>query len=182
MDNQHTPATTGRDNRLLSTCFEWVATMIGSLIAVVLVFAFVCRMVGVSGDSMLNTLQHNDRLLLITQFYTPQRGDVVVIARRGDDPLIKRVIATAGDTVDIDAVSGQVLLNGEKLNEPYVRGGFTPRFGFEGPYTVREGEVFAMGDNRGDSMDSRQLGAFSVDDLMGEAVFRLFPLSSMGEI
>lgn len=175
-------ATVQKENRRLTACFEWLSVMIGALVAVIVIFAVLFRVVTVSGESMLNTLRHNDRLILVTEFYKLERGDIVVICREGEEPLIKRVIALAGDTVDIDDESGSVLLNGMPLSEEYVRGGVTPSLGFEGPYTVKDGEVFAMGDNRQWSKDSRYLGAFSVDDVVGEAVFRVFPLAFAGGI
>ncbi len=171
-----------KKNSLLNNCFEWMALLIGALLTVAVVFAFFFRVVGVSGFSMCNTLQHNDRLVLITQFYTLERGDIAVICREGEEPLIKRVIAVEGDTIAINDARGRVLLNGEELTEPYVLGGYTPSCGFDRSYTVKKGEFFAMGDNRSDSLDSRQMGAFSLDDVAGKVAFRLFPLSSMGKI
>ncbi len=168
-------ATDKQQKTPLQSGFDWMSTLIAALIAVVVVFTFLFRMVTVSGHSMRNTLHHGDRLVMLTEWYTIDRGDVVVIARPDEEPLIKRVIAVAGDTIAIDAESGAVLLNGQTLDEPYVRGGVTPTFGFTDAYTVREGEIFAMGDNRLDSLDSRQLGAFSVDEVLGETVLRLFP-------
>ncbi len=165
-----------------SFCFECMSSLVVALVLVVLVFTFLFRTVTVSGHSMHATLRHGDCLILVTALYTPQRGDVVVIDRAGDEPLIKRVIAVAGDTVAIDEKNGKVLLNDQVLDEPYVFGGFTPSMGFDTAYTVQDNEVFALGDNRVDSLDSRQLGAFSVKDIVGEAVFRLLPLPSMGSI
>lgn len=171
-----------KENNYLAACFEWVSVLIGALVTVIVIFALLFRVVTVNGESMLNTLRHNDCLILVTEFYKLERGDVVVISRKGEEPLIKRVIALAGDTVDIDSENGAVLLNGIPLQEGYVRGGVTPPLGFEGPYTVGDGEIFAMGDNRQWSKDSRQLGAFSVDDVAGEAVFRVLPLAFAGGI
>ena len=171
-----------KKNSTLVACFEWVSLLIGALVLVVIIFALFFRVVGVSGDSMDDTLQNGDRLILITQFDTIERGDIIVVTREGEEPYIKRVIAVAGDTIDIDDKSGRVLLNGEVLNEEYVLGGYTPSLGFDGPYTVRDGEVFAMGDNRLWSLDCRQLGAFRVEDIAGEATFRLFPFETIGKI
>jgi signal peptidase I len=151
-------------------------------LAVLLIFSFIFRVVGVDGESMCDTLGHNDRLILISEFYQAQRGDIVVIRRSGEEPYIKRVIAVAGDTVDIDDATGRVFLNGAALDEPYVRGDWTPSMGFVGPYTIGDGEFFAMGDNRTFSKDSRQLGVFLTEDIIGEAVMRIFPLDSIGLI
>lgn len=171
-----------KENSTLDSCYEWVSILIGALVTVVVVFALLFRVVGVSGDSMCNTLQSGDRLILVTQFYKVERGDIIVVTRAGEEPYIKRVIAVAGDTIDIDDVSGRVLLNGAAIEEEYVLGGMTTSHGFNGPYTVKDGEVFAMGDNRMLSLDCRQLGAFSTDEIAGEAVFRLFPFETIGKI
>lgn len=171
-----------KENSALVSCFEWVSMLIGAILVAVVVFTFAFRVVGVSGDSMCNTLQDGDRLVLITQLYKLDRGDIVVVCREGEEPYIKRVIALAGDTIDIDDEKGCVLLNGVVLDEPYVLGGFTPAFNFDGPYTVKEGEIFAMGDNRLWSLDCRDLGPFSTDEVVGEAAFHLFPLRSIGVI
>ncbi len=171
-----------KENSALASCFEWVSMLIGALVTVVVVFALLFRVVGVSGDSMCNTLQSGDRLILVTQFYKVERGDIIVVTRAGEEPYIKRVIAVAGDTIDIDDESGRVLLNGKAIEEEYVLGGSTTAQGFEGPYTVKDGEVFAMGDNRTCSLDCRQLGPFFTDEIAGEAVFRLFPFETIGRI
>lgn len=171
-----------KENIALVNCFEWVSLLIAALVAAVIIFTLFFRIVGVSGDSMDNTLQDGDRLILITQFYKIERGDIIVVCREGEEPYIKRVIALAGDTIAIDDENGRVLLNGEVLTEDYVLGGLTTSQGFEGPYTVKDGEVFAMGDNRMWSLDCRQLGPFSTDEIAGEAVFRLFPLETIGKI
>ncbi len=170
------------EHSALASCFEWMSMLITALIAVVVIFTLLFRVVGVSGDSMCNTLMDNDRLILITRFHKLERGDIVVLYREGEEPYIKRVIALEGDTIAIDDENGCVLLNGETMDEPYIRDGFTPSLGFDGPYTVKKGEVFAMGDNRLWSLDSRQLGVFNENEIVGEAVFRLFPLETMGAI
>ena len=161
---------------LLKTAFEWMSAAVTALVAVAVLFTFFFRVVSVSGDSMTNTLQHGDKLILTNYSYVPQRGDVVVVRRENEEPLIKRVIGLPGDTVEI--AEGRVILNGVPLKEPYVRGGQTPSMGMTGRLTVPEGYVFVMGDNRGGSLDSRQLGAFSLREIMGEAVCRLFPTPS----
>ncbi len=171
-----------KKNGALSTCFEWASMLIGALVAATLVFSLLFRVVAVDGVSMCDTLQHGDRLLLITQLYKIERGDIVVIEEETHGPLIKRVIAIEGDTVAIDAETGEVILNGELLQEAYVRGGYTPPFALDAPYTVPTGQVFVMGDNRPDSLDSRRLGAFSTTDVLGEVAYRLYPFSSMGTI
>ncbi len=176
-------ATTDKQKQsALASWFEWMSMFIGALVAVVIIFAMLFRVVGVDGQSMRDTLQHRDFLVMITRFYTLERGDIAVIYREGEEPLIKRVIGVAGDTIEINEENGCVYRNGKKLKDAYVLGGVTPTFGFDEPYTVRKGEIFVMGDNRSDSLDSRQLGAFSIDDVMGKAVYRLFPFATRGKL
>ncbi len=166
----------------LRTAFDWIASLIGALIVVAVVYAFLFRVVTVSGDSMDRTLQHGDNLIMITRFYTAERGDIVVVERQGEEPLIKRVIALAGDTVRIDKETGTVYLNDQVLQEPYIRDGTTPPFGLDKPYTVPDGCLFVMGDNRCWSLDSRELGAFSEEAVLGEVVYRISPFSSAGSV
>ncbi|MBQ9963794.1 MAG: signal peptidase I [Clostridia bacterium] len=162
--------------------YEWVEIITAALIAIVLIFTFVFRLVDVDGTSMLNTLHDKERLILSSLPYTPTRGDIVVVDQ-GDNkqPLIKRVIGLAGDTVAIDEETGEVYLNGEVLNEPYVDVPTAMEM-MVGEITVPEGNVFVMGDNRaaGHSLDSRTFGCIDEDRLIGKAVFRLTPFNRMG--
>lgn len=169
--------------RLLSIVYDVGETVIYAIIIIALLFTFVVRLVGVHGDSMKNTLQTGDRLLLWTVGYTPQYGDIVVVDRYAQEPLIKRVIALEGDIIDIDPQTGKVTVNGSVLNEPYIS---TPTDvkEFQGPQTVPQGMVFVMGDNRLYSNDSRkaEIGFVEVSDIVGRAVFRVWPLNDMGSL
>lgn len=159
----------------LRSGFEWVSVMIVALVAVTLIFQFLFRMVSVDGNSMSNTLHHGDRLLLTGHYESLQRGDIVVIRRAAGEPLIKRVIAVGGDRLFIDGETGEVYLNGVLLSEPYVSGQKTEPYVFTAETVIPDGYIFVMGDNRGDSLDSRGLGAFSLEQVMGKVVFRLLP-------
>ena len=169
------PTDREKDTKKLSDVFEWMQAAILSLTCVALLFTFVFRTVGVDGTSMVPTLLNEDRLLLTHLFYTPARGDIVVISRIDEqkEPLIKRVIALAGDTIDITA-DHQVIVNGQVLEEPYLSV-VTSAKHHEYPLTVPEDCVFVMGDNRVVSLDSRDLGPIEVSRVMGKAVFRLWP-------
>lgn len=160
--------------------YEWLSALISALVAVALVFMLLFRVMSVSGESMTDTFQNQDRLIMISRLYTIKRGDVVVINRTGEQPLIKRVIGLAGDVIAFDDETGIVTRNGVALDEPYVRGGFTPSLGCASPYTVPEGCIFAMGDNRPESKDSRMLGAFSTENVAGVVVLRLWPGNTAG--
>ena len=151
-----------------------------AFIIIAVVFTFVFRLVGVSGYSMTNTLQDNDWLLTVNK-ESYERGDIVVITEPNyfDEPLIKRVIAKGGQTVDIDYNTATVYVDGVALDEPYVREDFIVEKGDyrEFPYTVPEGHLFCMGDNRNGSTDSRStlVGAIDERQILGKAVVRILP-------
>ena len=162
--------------------YEWVQALVYSVLAVVIVFTFGIRMIGVDGHSMLPTLQHGDRLLVLNSLWYDdyKYGDIVILRKDGafdNDPIVKRVIATGGQTVDIDFFSGSVYVDGQLLDEPYINElTFTPE-GTEFPLTVPEGSIFVMGDNRNASSDSRdnRLGTVDHRYVIGKAVLLVFP-------
>ncbi len=166
-----------------ATLYDYVGAIVAAMVLLVLLFTFVFRAAGVLGDSMQPTLQDGDRLVLFSHFYTPARGDVVVINRYTEEPLIKRVIGVAGDRVHIDETTGLVYVNGERLSEPYISG-LTPPREMAGEVTVPEGCLFVMGDNRSISKDSRfrEIGMVKVSDVVGQAIFRLWPFKKFGLI
>ena len=151
------------------------------MLAVVLVFTFVARLIGVDGPSMVPTLQNGDRLVVVSSLlYNDYKPGDIVVARKDSfmsDPIVKRVIAVEGQTVDIDFDTGCVYVDGELLDEPYINELTLRDEGTEFPLTVGEGEVFLMGDNRNRSSDSRDpsLGTVDTRYIIGKAVFLLFP-------
>ncbi len=162
--------------------YEWVSTMIVSLLVLVVLFIFVLRVVRVEGDSMDKTLQSGDQLLLMTCVTEYRRGDIVVVDRYSVEPLVKRIVAVGGDTLRIDT-DGFVYLNGSLLGEPYASA-FTPQKDCVETVVVPEGHVFLMGDNRLVSKDSRsnEIGMVLEKDIVGKAIFRIGPFSSFGGI
>ena len=160
--------------------YEWIGAAIFSLAFVVLVFTFLFRIVGVVGNSMNPTLSWWDRLIITRLGYTPQQGDIVIVNRYTEEPLVKRVVAVGGQTLRIDDETGTVYVNGKALDEPYIQGHtYSLGFGAE-EQTVPEGCVFVMGDNREHSKDSRymdEVGFVSESDVIGKAVFRFLPLN-----
>ena len=152
------------------------------LVAVILLFTFCVRLVVVSGTSMCDTLQSGDYLLVLSSvlYGQPEAGDIIVLSKdtfRDGEPIIKRVIAVEGQTVDIDFAKGIVYVDGVALDEPYIA---TPTSLSEGgvfPQVVEEGHVFVMGDNRNDSKDSRspEIGQVDTREIIGKAVFLLLP-------
>ncbi len=175
---------------------EWVASI---LIAVVLALAireFVFTLVKVQGESMEPTLHHSDRLYVNRFFYTPEKGDVIIFepASAPGHPYVKRIIATEGDTVYIDFSNGDVYVNDVLLEEPYIKAKTrttglyirnqekTVGYDREHPIVIKEDHYFVMGDNRNNSKDSRELGQIPKDEIMGGAVFRFWPLDSIGSV
>ena len=176
MEEQEKKVIPGRD------LYEWVQSLVGSVLVVVAVFTFGIRMLGVDGHSMLNTLQHDDRLLVVNPiFYHDYKyGDIVILRKNGafdNDPIVKRVIAVGGQTVDIDFDAGVVYVDGEALEEDYIREPTYTAEGTEFPLTVPEGSIFVMGDNRNGSSDSRdyRLGTVDTRYVIGKAAFLIFP-------
>ena len=161
--------------------YEWAQALVCSVLAVVLLFTFVIRLIGVDGHSMVPTLQDGDRLLVLNAMLDSdyQYGDIVVLRKDTflEEPIVKRVIATEGQTVDIDFVSGAVYVDGELLEEDYINEPTYVEEGTEFPLTVPEGSIFVMCDNRNHSSDSRSsdLGTVDIRYVIGKAVFLLFP-------
>lgn len=156
--------------------------MIYMLAAVMIIFMVLFRIVIVSGSSMYSTLWNGDWLLVSSSvFYKePQVGDIIVASKdsfNDGEPIIKRVIATEGQSVDIDFDAGIVYVDGVALEEDYI---YTPTNVQEGivfPITIAEGCIFAMGDNRNGSKDSRHpdIGMIDTREILGKAVFLVFP-------
>nr|WP_302648565.1 signal peptidase I [uncultured Dysosmobacter sp.] len=176
MQEQEKQTAKGRD------LYEWVQSLVGSVLIVVAIFTFVIRMMGVDGHSMLNTLQHGDRLLVVNSllYHDYKYGDIVILRKDGvfdDDPIVKRVIAVEGQTVDIDFTEGIVYVDGEVLEEDYIREPTYVAEGTEFPLTVPEGSIFVMGDNRNGSSDSRdyRLGTVDTRYVIGKAAFLIYP-------
>ena len=161
--------------------YEWVQALVCSVLAVVILFTFVIRLIGVDGRSMVPTLQDGDRLLVLnSMLYDDYKyGDIVVLRKDTflKDPIVKRVIATEGQTVDIDFSTGSVYVDGALLKEDYINELTFLEEGTEFPLTVPENSVFVMGDNRNHSSDSRDSRLGTVDEryVIGKAVFLAFP-------
>ena len=172
-------------DKKLRELFDWMESGVLAIFFMVLVYTFVARMISVSGSSMLPTLQDGERLIVSRVMYTPQYGDIVVITKPNDqdEPLIKRVIATAGQIIDIDFEKGVVFVDGYILDEPYIAEKTHSYYDeVQFPLTVPEGCVFVMGDNRNHSWDSRAPGVGFIDEryILGKVYYRIMPRSRMG--
>ena len=177
---QSEPQSPGRE------MYQNVRTLVTVLAVLILVFTFVARIIVVSGPSMENTLQNGDAMLVWSLGYTPEQGDVVVPTKRSyqEDSIVKRVIATGGQTVDIDYATGTVYVDGVALEEDYIKEQMqVPSYGdMVNHVTVPEGCLFVMGDNRNQSADSRypEIGIVDERCVIGRVVAVIFPFSNFG--
>ncbi len=188
-DNEQIPNLTEYDkskneNALIVELYEWAQAAVYAVVCVVILFTFFFRTAQVSGISMQNTLLDKDRLIISRALYTPTYGDIVVITKPNleKEPLIKRIIATSGQTVDIDFEYGIVYVDGKALDEPYTKEPTHNRLDVKFPVTVPDGSVFVMGDNRNHSRDSRDSTIFMVDEryILGKVILRMMPFNKAG--
>ena len=159
---------------------EWVSSIAIALVIALILRNFVFTLVKVDGTSMVPTLQHNERLVVTRLGYTPQFGDIIVFTPRNrTEPFIKRVIGMPGQTVVINNQTGDVVVDGVKIDEPYIN---NQTLSAQSTFTVPEGHVFVMGDNRGNSHDSRaeDVGFVSFESIMGKANLRIWPFNRIG--
>ena len=145
--------------KFTTLCYEGVSVLVMASIIIAIIFTFITRFVGVIGSSMNPTLVSGDWVLVDQSYanYKPGYGDVVVIAQPNEleENIIKRVIATEGQEVNIDFTTGAVYINGNEIYEKYINNATTNYYDVEFPVTVPEGMCFVMGDNRQGSIDSR---------------------------
>ena len=189
MRGQRTKQPSGEKTSFGKELFFWGQALVIALVVLVLVNTFVVRISSVGGTSMVPTLHDQDRVIVqIIGFDKPNRGDIVVLMTKffGSDPLVKRVIALGGDTIDIDSVTGDVSVNGTVINEPYIAEMIQQqhRGDFAYPYKVPDNCVFVMGDNRNHSSDSRvaYVGPIPYDQIIGRVIYRVLPIKDFGKI
>ena len=167
--------------------YFWLQALVMALVALILIFTLVGRIIGVDGSSMVPTLHHGDMLILQSLGYKPRQNDVVVLTKESfmEQPIVKRVIAVGGQTVDIDYTENTVYVDGVALDEPYINELMEDL----GPESIThaevpEGSIFVMGDNRNHSSDSRspRLGVVDERSVLGRALMVLLPFQDFGVI
>ncbi len=190
----------------LKDTYEWIHCIVVAIIVCVLFFVLAARVIDVRGSSMLPTLENGDKIIITRLAGGYENGDIVVLQKDSfkKEPIVKRVIGTAGQTVKLDFVEGTVSVDGQVLNEPYTFEKTYDSYHIMDPLyydvygidarddtgegwvqvTVPEGCIFVMGDNRNNSSDSRVSTIAFVDtrDVLGKAVFRMYPLYKLGAI
>lgn len=189
MASEKLPREYADENDWKKSFVMYLHDLVYMLMSILLVFLLVFRVIVVSGDSMYSTLLDGDYLLLLGNLFyqTPENGDIVVISKESFDngkPIVKRVIATEGQTVDIQ--EGTVYVDGVPLQEDYINSATYPYAGNGTlfPLTVKKNCIFALGDNRGVSRDSRDsvIGQIDKREILGKAIFLIIPGTSHGDL
>lgn len=160
---------------------EWVVSILVAVVLAYIIRQFVFTIVKVDGESMLPTLNDNDRLVVWRLGYNPENEDIIVLNKPGKLPYIKRIIAVEGQTVDIDFIKHKVYVDGVELDEPYIYEPTSLRGDVQFPLVVEKDCVFVLGDNRNNSHDSRasDVGMVKRNEILGKAVIRFFPFSDV---
>lgn len=170
-------------DKLAINCYDLASVLVSAIVTIMLLFTFVFRIVGVVGTSMVPTLNDGDWLAITAWDSKPSYGQVIIITQPNwfDEPIVKRVIATENQTVDINFNKGEVYVDGVLLDEPYINNlTLNQEDGVTFPLTVPEGHVFVMGDNRQGSTDSRseKIGFINENYILGVVKLRPFNINA----
>ena len=189
LQTRQEPSKPRRVSPAVRSVMEWVETIVMAVVLVAVAFTFVARVITVDGVSMEPTYYNGDRVLVTKLAGQARQGDVVIVVGALEEPIIKRVVATEGQTVDFDPELGEVTVDGQPLPGSVfgIEDGITfvpdlPGLVMEFHQTVSEGCVFVLGDNRDNSTDSRFVTVGMVDqrNILGKVVFSLYPFSKIG--
>lgn len=189
-----------RKDKVKADIYDWIEVFVSALAIVVIMLSFVLRIATVKGHSMERTLSDSQVVVMSNMFYTPAQGDIIVIQQNGgyfETPIVKRVIATGGQTLSIDFEKWEVKVDGNVIDESsyvYFRNTsmdveeyysvYDAYLDTNGVMTVPEGYLFVMGDNRNESSDSRSIyvGFVRESEVLGKVVFRMFPINKIGAV
>lgn len=169
-------------SNIIDYIFDWIQCIVFAIVLVIAIFTFIGKPMEVNQISMNPTLYEGDRLVVSSLMYTPENGDIIVFSKLSYEdatPLVKRIIASGGQTIDIDPTRGTVTVDGEILDEPYINELTQTVYEIGFPLTVPEGYVFAMGDNRNHSKDSRsaEVGFVDTREILGEVKALILPIT-----
>ena len=182
-DNQFVVA---KEEGAVSGFYDWIKCIIFAISIVVICLTFVFRLVDVEGSSMDDTLATKDKVIVTNLFYTPKTNDIIVISHGEEyaNPIIKRVIATEGQSIELDYENDRIIVDGVVLEEAYIDDStFGGNYGDNViPEIIPEGKIFVMGDNRKVSLDSRskEIGLIDEENVIGKAQFVAFPFNDFG--
>ena len=189
-----------RKDKVKADIYDWIEVFVSALAIVVIMLSFVLRIATVKGHLMERTLSDSQVVVMSNMFYTPAQGDIIVIQQNGgyfETPIVKRVIATGGQTLSIDFEKWEVKVDGNVVDESsyvYFRNTsmdveeyysvYDAYLDTNGVMTVPEGYLFVMGDNRNESSDSRSIyvGFVRESEVLGKVIFRMFPINKIGAV
>lgn len=189
-----------RKDKVKADIYDWIEVFVSALAIVVIMLSFVLRIATVKGHSMERTLSDSQVVVMSNMFYTPAQGDIIVIQQNGgyfETPIVKRVIATGGQTLSIDFEKWEVKVDGNVIDESsyvYFRNTsmdveeyysvYDAYLDTNGVMTVPEGYLFVMGDNRNESSDSRSIyvGFVRESEVLGKVIFRMFQINKIGAV
>ena len=172
--------------------YEWCDALVYALVAIIVLFTVFFKVTTVVGTSMINTLHERDILIISKIGYEPEDGDIVVLAMDNayfQEPIVKRIIAMGGETVDINFDTHEVKVTGKDgvtrvLEEDYIFAATATAADVSFPLQIPEGYMFVMGDNRNGSTDSRdsRIGLIDERQILGHVVLRVLPIKDFGVV